>query len=74
MSGSLVAGQKLQMDIGTVVTENGSFSNAGTITLNGNYYGGGGGPAGIALSAGTLTNTGTILAESNDSDPTLSAT
>ncbi len=71
MSGNIAAGQKLQIDIGTIVTEASSFTNAGTILLNGNYYGGGGGPAGVAVSSGTLTNSGTIVAESNDNDPTL---
>lgn len=65
MTGSLAAGQKLQLDIGTVVTAPTSFTNAGTIVLNGTYYGGGGGPAEIALSSGTLTNTGTLITESN---------
>jgi hypothetical protein len=72
MTGSLSAGQSLQVGIGTVVTEPSSFTNAGAITLNGNYYGGGGGPAEIALSSGTFTNTGTLTAESNDNSPTLS--
>jgi hypothetical protein len=72
MTGSLSAGQNLQVGIGTVVTEPSSFTNAGSILLNGNYYGGGGGPAEIALSSGTFTNTGTLSAESNDNDPTLS--
>ncbi len=72
MSGNIAAGQRLQMDIGTTVTEAGSFTNAGAITLNGNYYGGGGGPAGVAVSSGTFTNTGSILAESNDNDPAIS--
>jgi hypothetical protein len=72
MSGNLAAGQKLQIDIGTVATEASSFSSAGAITLNGNYYGGGGGPAEIAVASGTFTNTGTLLAESNDSEPVLS--
>jgi fibronectin-binding autotransporter adhesin len=71
MTGNLAAGQNLQVDIGTMVTEPSSFSSAGAITLNGNYYGGGGGPAGITVSSGTFTNTGTLLAESNDSAPSL---
>jgi hypothetical protein len=66
MTGDIAAGQKLQTDIGTVVTEPSSFTNAGAIVLNDNYYGGGGGPAKIALSSGTFTNTGTILGESGD--------
>jgi hypothetical protein len=72
MTGSLSAGQNLQVGIGTVVTVPSSFTNAGSILLNGNYYGGGGGPAEIALSSGTFTNTGTLTAESNDNAPTLS--
>jgi hypothetical protein len=71
MTGNLSAGQSLQVGIGTVVSEPSSFTNAGSILLNGNYYGGGGGPAEIALSSGTFINTGTITAESNDNDPTL---
>jgi hypothetical protein len=66
MTGDIAAGQKLQSDIGTVLTEASSFTNAGAIVLNDNYYGGGGGPAKIALSSGTFTNTGTILGESGD--------
>lgn len=65
LTGNISAGQTLQMDIGVTVTAPSSFTNAGSIILNGTYYGGGGGPAGIALSSGTLTNSGSILTESS---------
>jgi hypothetical protein len=71
MTGNLSAGQSLQLDIGTVVTVPSSFTNAGTITLNPSYYGGGGGPAELSTT-GTITNNGSILAESNDGDPSFS--
>jgi hypothetical protein len=64
MTGNLAAGQQLTVDIGTIVTEAGSFTNAGSILLNGTYYGSGGGPAGLTASSGTFTNTGTLTAES----------
>ena len=38
MTGSLSAGQHLQVGIGTVVSEPSSFTSAGSIVLNGNYY------------------------------------
>lgn len=72
VSGNLAAGQSLQADIGDTLTWASSFTNAGTITLAPNYYGGGGGPATIALSSGTMTNAGTIIAESNNNNPELS--
>jgi hypothetical protein len=74
MTGNLAPGQNLQVDIGTILTEPGSFSSAGAITLNGNYYGGGGGPAGIAVASGTFTNAGTLMAQSNDAPPSLTGT
>ena len=66
MSGNLAVGQSLTVAIGTGMEESGSFTNAGTITLNGNYPGCCGGAASIIIDSGAMTNTGTITATSND--------
>lgn len=68
VAGNLAAGQQLQADIGVVLTVSSSFTSSGNIILNPSYYGGGGGAA-VLLTSGTITNNGSILAESNSNDP-----
>ncbi len=66
MSGNIAAGQSLTVAIGSGMEESGSFTNAGAITLNGNYPGCCGGAASIIIDSGSMTNTGSITATSND--------
>lgn len=66
MNGNLAAGQSLTVAIGTGMEESGSFTNAGSITLNGDYPGCCGGAASIIIDSGAMTNTGTITATTND--------
>jgi fibronectin-binding autotransporter adhesin len=66
LTGSLVAGQSLQANIGVVLSTTASMTNAGSITLNGSYHGSGGGNAALNGAAGTtITNTGTLTLEDN---------
>jgi hypothetical protein len=62
LQGSLAQGQSLTVRGQTAATASTSFTNAGTITLDGK----GGDPV-LRISSGTLSNTGTIATESSDS-------
>lgn len=65
LSGNLVAGQSLQLRTGATATATGSFTNAGTITLNSLHFGSRDGVerARLMVRSGTLTNSGAIVAE-----------
>jgi hypothetical protein len=64
IQGSLSVGQSLTVRGNVGVTAPESFTNAGTITLDG-----AGGDPSVRLSAGTLTNSGTLTTEASGGSP-----